>query len=277
MLKDVVVHLPLGKACEPVARYAVSVASTFGSHVEAVAVGYRPVITGMSYGAIPTEIIAWQEQESDKAVEKAFSTFAELARRESVSFGTQTFSAVPGEAADLFGEIARRFDLTIVAQPDEQEPSYDDGMLEGALFGSGRPVLVVPYIERGALKTDRIVVCWDGSRTAARAIGDAMPFLKKAKSIDVLMVVGDRVKSDEVPGADIGQHLARHGLPVELNRISTAKGMDVFSTILSYIGDRGADLVVMGGYGHSRLREFVLGGVTRGIIGSMTAPVLMAH
>lgn len=277
MLKDVLVHLPVGSSSSAVANYAVSVARQFDSHLTGVAVAYRPVVSGMSYGAIPTDVIAWQQQESEKLASAALDTLTAAAKRGGINFATQTFNAVPGEAGDLFGEIARRFDLAIVPQPDPQNPAYDDIVLEGALFGSGRPMLVVPYIERGDAKFERIVICWDGSLTAARAIGDAMPFLKKAKSIDVLMVINDRVKSDEVPGADIGQHLARHKLPVELHRISTAKGMDVFSTILSYIGDRGADLIVMGGYGHSRLREFILGGVTRGIIGSMTAPVLMAH
>lgn len=277
MLKDILVHLPLGPSCKGVANYAVSVAQQFDSHLTGVAVAYRPVVSGMSYGAIPSDVIAWQQQEAEKLANAALGTLTDVATRGGVNFATQTFNAVPGEAGDMFGEIARRFDLSIVPQPDPQNPAYDDVVIEGALFGSGRPMLVVPYIERGDVKLDRIVICWDGSRTAARAISDAMPFLKKAKSIDVLMVINDRVKSNDVPGADIGQHLARHNLPVELHRIATAKGMDVFNTILSYIGDHGADFIVMGGYGHSRLREFILGGVTRGIIGSMTAPVLMAH
>lgn len=277
MIKDIVVQMPLGKSGGALAKYAVSVGAAFSSHVEAVAVAYRPIITGMSYGAIPADVIAWQEQESAKMADGALATFSEAAKREGLSFGTQTFAAVPGEASDMFGEIARRFDLAMVAQPNPDDPAYDDAMLEGALFGSGRPVLVVPYIQRSPFKVERALICWDGSRTASRAIADAMPFLKRAKSIDVLMITNDRVKSDDVPGADMGQHLARHGLPVELHRVQTAQGMDVYSTILSYVSDRGIDLIVMGGYGHSRLREFVLGGVTRGIIGSMTAPVLMSH
>jgi len=277
MLKDIVVHVPLGKSASMVTKYATSVAETFGSHIEGVAIAYRPLLTGMSYGGVPTDVVAWQEQESEKLAQKALEGFSEAAKRSGVSYGTQTFAAVPGESANVFGELARRFDLAIVGQPNQHEPSFDDAIMEGALFGSGRPVLVVPYIQRETMTTERVVVCWDGSRTAARAIGDSLPFLKKAKSIDVLMVVNGRVKSDEVPGADIGQHLARHGLPVELHRIQTAKGMDTFSTIMAYIGDRSADFVVMGGFGHSRLREVVLGGVTRGFINTMTAPVLMSH
>ncbi|MEJ2433567.1 MAG: universal stress protein, partial [Pseudolabrys sp.] len=101
-------------------------------------------------------------------------------------------------------------------------------------------------------------------------------FLEKAKQIEVVVIGNKPPKSDEVSGADLGQHLARHGVNVDVKRI-TAPDIDVASTILSYAADASTDLVVMGGYGHSRLREFVLGGVTRGILESMTVPVLMSH
>jgi nucleotide-binding universal stress UspA family protein len=98
----------------------------------------------------------------------------------------------------------------------------------------------------------------------------------RAKSVEVLIVAGGRTKSDEMPGADVGHHLARHGLKVEVKRI-VATDVDVANTILSHVADTSADFLVMGGYGHSRLREFVLGGATRGILRAMTVPVLMSH
>jgi nucleotide-binding universal stress UspA family protein len=137
-------------------------------------------------------------------------------------------------------------------------------------------MIVVPYIQNGGLKLDRVMICWDGSRPATRAIADAMPFLARSAAIDVVIVASGREKSDEIPGVDIGEHLARHGLDVEVERLSAIKG-DVPDTILSHAADAEADLIVMGGYGHSRLREFILGGVTRGILRTMTVPVLMAH
>jgi nucleotide-binding universal stress UspA family protein len=145
-----------------------------------------------------------------------------------------------------------------------------------ALFESGRPVLIVPYIRRNGLRLDRVMVCWDGSRSAARAVGDAMPFIVRAKATAVVIVASEAAKSDEMPGADIAHHLARHGARVDLKRIVSTQS-DVASTILSHAADSSADLLVMGGYGHSRLREFVLGGVTRGILGSMTVPTLLSH
>jgi nucleotide-binding universal stress UspA family protein len=120
------------------------------------------------------------------------------------------------------------------------------------------------------------MVCWDGSRSAARAIGDAMPLLARAREVEVVVVDEGTGRNDEIPGADIAHHLARHGLKIKLQRI-VAGDVDVANILLSHAADAGSDLIVMGGYGHSRLREFVLGGATRGILSSMTVPTLMAH
>jgi nucleotide-binding universal stress UspA family protein len=137
----------------------------------------------------------------------------------------------------------------------------------------------VPYIHKGGkggFKLDRALVCWDDSRPAARAIADAMPFLARSRAVEVLIVAGGRGKSDEIPGADLGEHLARHGLRVEVERI-VATDVDVANMILSRAADTGADFMAMGGFGHSRLRELVLGGATRGVLAAMTVPTLMSH
>ncbi|HKN09659.1 MAG TPA: universal stress protein, partial [Pseudomonadota bacterium] len=145
---------------------------------------------------------------------------------------------------------------------------------------SGRPVLIVPYIQTAPLSLDRVLVCWDGSRSAARAVGDAMGFLVQAKVTEIVIVTGEAAKSDELPGADVARHLARHvaqhGAKVEVKEIAATE-IDVANTILSHAADASVDLLVMGGYGHSRMREFLLGGVTRGILSSMTVPTLMSH
>ncbi|MGH6943153.1 MAG: universal stress protein, partial [Geminicoccaceae bacterium] len=122
------------------------------------------------------------------------------------------------------------------------------------------------------------VVAWDASRAAARAVSDALPLLERAKSVTVVSVNPrpNLFGHGEVPGADIALHLARHGLKVEVHRLE-ARDIDTANAILSYVADAGCDLLVMGGYGHSRLRELVLGGVTRTMLGEMTVPVLMAH
>jgi nucleotide-binding universal stress UspA family protein len=231
----------------------------------------------MGFGdALPAAWIEEQRQEAKTTAAAAIAKFEEAARRNSVSAEAQVLDASLAGAAETFGEIARRFDLSIVRQPEPGKSPLEDLIVEAALFDTGRPVLVVPYIQKTALKLDRVMICWDGSRNAARAVGDAMPLLARATMVEVVIVAGEAGKGDEIPGADIAEHLARHGLKVDLKRI-VATGSDVLDTLLSHAADTGTDLIVMGGYGHSRLREFILGGVTRGILNTMTVPTLMSH
>lgn len=275
MIKDIVVNLGLGDK-DHAGDYAVSVAQVFESHVAGVAVSYEPIIPGTVMGGIPPEFIESQRAESDKLAHQAVARFEHACKLAGISYETRIISASISGAADQLGRIGRRFDLVVVGQPEREKAGPDEIVDEGVLFESGRPVIFVPFIQRTGLKLDRVMVCWDGSRAATRAVADSMPLLAKAKQVDVVMVANGRAKSDEVPGADLGQHLARHGLNVEVKRI-TSPDIDIASTILSYAADISADFLVMGGYGHSRLREFVLGGVTRGLLESMTVPVLMSH
>ena len=276
MIKDLVVNLSVGAGRDAAGPYAISVAEAFGAHVAGVAFSYEPVIPPTIMGTVPVSFIESQRAESDKAADEAIARFNDATRRAGVSSDSRALSASLAGSADRFAEIARRFDLAVIGQAEPDRAAPEELIIEGALFSSGRPVLVVPYIQKSGLTLDRVMVCWDASRNAARAIADAMPFLARAKAIDVVIVASERVKSDELPGADIGQHLARHSLKVEVRRI-VSPDTDVASTILSHAADTSADFIVMGGYGHSRLREFILGGATRGILTSMTLPTLMSH
>jgi len=275
MIKDIVVNLGLG-AKNPTGDYAISVAEAFTAHVLGVAFAYEPVIPGSVMGGIPPEFIDAQRAESEKNARAAIARFEQDAKRAGISAETRIVTASVSGAADMLGRLARRFDLAVVGQPGRENSMPDEVVDEGVLFDSGRPVIFVPFIQKAGFSSGRIMVCWDGSRAATRAIADSLPFLQKAKQVELVMVSAGKPKSDEIAGADLGQHLARHGLKVDVKRI-TSPDIDVPSTILSYAADSGADMIVMGGYGHSRLREFVLGGVTRGLLQSMTVPVLMSH
>ncbi|HVZ53374.1 MAG TPA: universal stress protein [Pseudolabrys sp.] len=275
MIKDIVVNLGLGER-DPAGDFAISIAESFDAHVQGVAFAFEPVIPGTVMGGIPPEFIESQRAESESRAKAAIARFEEAARRAGISYEHRLLSATIAGAADQLGRIGRRSDLIVVAQAERENPAADEIVDEGVLFESGRPVIFVPFIQKGGLKLDRVMLCWDGSRAATRAIADSLPLLKKAKQVEVVIVSGKPGKQDEVTGADLGQHLARHGLKVDVKRI-TSPDIDVPSTILSYAADASADMIVMGGYGHSRLREFVLGGVTRGLLESMTVPVLMSH
>jgi nucleotide-binding universal stress UspA family protein len=276
MIKDIVANLSVGESRDVAADYAISVAETFGAHLAGVAFAYEPVIPGTIMGGMPADVIDASRAESERAAKTAATRFDQGAGRAGVSFESRVFDATLVGASDLFGRIARRFDVSVVGQAEPDKLAGEDLIIEAALFQSGRPVIVVPYIQRAGLKLDRIMVCWDGGRTAARAIGDAVPFLARAKAIDVIIVATEQGRKDELPGADMGQHLARHGVKVEVKRL-VAGDTDVPNLLLSHAADSAADLMVMGGYGHSRLREFILGGTTRAILQSMTLPVLMSH
>jgi nucleotide-binding universal stress UspA family protein len=276
MIKDVVVNLTVGADRDVAAEFAISIADAFEAHIAGIAFAYDPVITPTVMDGMSAVWVDTQRNENRAAAQAAIDKFEESVRRESLSGEHRLMESSLGGAANLFGRIARRFDLAVVGQTDPERLASDDLFIEAALFESGRPVVVAPYIQKQGIKLDRVLVCWDASRTAARAVADAMPFLTRAKAVEIVMVSGKGGDKSEIPGVDFGQHLARHGLAIELKRL-VAEDVDVANTVLSYAADCAADFIVMGGYGHSRLREFVLGGATRGILESMTVPVLMAH
>ena len=275
MLKDVVVNLSGRAPLDFAADYATSIAATFGAHVTGIAFLYEPVIPDGTLGGVPVDLIELQREENSKIARDAISRFEAGVKKAGVASETRQLDATFGGAATLFAQVARRFDISVVAQAQREQGATDELIIEGALFESGRPVIVVPYIQKNGLTLERVLACWDGGRTAARAIADAMPFLERAKAVDLVIVAEER-KNDEITGVRMSEHLTRHGVAVSVKRI--AKGdLAVQDVILSYAADSGADFMVMGGYGHSRLREFILGGVTRGILNSMTVPVLMSH
>jgi nucleotide-binding universal stress UspA family protein len=276
MIKDIVVNLGVGPRPSPAGDFAVSVAATFEAHLAGVAFLYDPVIPLSAAGYVPTEVIAQEERDSKAATTAAIERFVAAADRAGVSVEPLTPSTSFAAASSQFAEIARRFDLSIVGQAEPGAGAIQTVIAEAALFESGRPVIMVPYIQKAPVKLDRVMLCWDGSRAAARAIADATPLLGLSHQVDLVIVADEPGKRDQIEGADMGAHLARHGLNVEVKR-TMAGGVDVADVILSHAADTGADFIVMGGYGHSRLREFVLGGATRGILGAMTVPVLMSH
>ena len=276
MIKDLLVNLTPGAERDSAFAFALSIALAFDAHIAGISFAYEPIITPTVMDGLSAAWIDTQREENLAAAQAAIDRFQDAVRRDGLSAEHRLMEASLGSAATAFGAIARRFDLAVVGQSGPERMAPDDLLVEAALLESGRPVMVVPYIQTKGLTPDRVLVCWDSSRSAARAVADAMPILRRSRTVELVTVSAADAHQDELTGADFGEHLARHGLNVEVERL--AKGdLDIASTILSCAADAGADLIVMGGYGHSRLREFVLGGVTRGILRSMTVPVLMSH
>ena len=276
MFKDIVVNLSAGKSGKIVGDYAISIASRLEAHITGIAIAFVPDIQRAGMAFLSAEKIEALQRDNEAATETIVEWFAAATASAGVSAEKRVLRANMSYAADHFGRIARRFDLAIVGQVEADGSPVQAMVCESTLFESGRPMIIVPYVQMAPLKLDRIMVCWDGSRPAARAIADAMPLLKRAKNVEVVSVTSERGKQDEIEGADMGHHLARHGLKVDVTRIMRGE-LDVEDVLLSHAADSGADFMVMGGYGHSRLREFVLGGVTRSILRTMTVPTLMSH
>ncbi|QOG23338.1 universal stress protein [Bradyrhizobium sp. SEMIA] len=277
MIKDIVVNLEHDVSRDRARQFAITVAEAFDAHIAGVAFAYAPDFPGYVMLEIPPNIVAMMVEESKKAAEAAIRRFDEAARSRLLSAEHRLVRTVGAEAPTLFAAIARRFDLSIFLQSSPDGVASDD-MIESALFESGRPVIVVPYIDKNGLKLDRVVCCWDGSRAAARAINDALPLLARANQSDLLIIENDKTKNEdtEIRGVEMASHLARHDVKVEIE-IIPAPDVDVADAILSHVADASGTLIVMGGYGHAKLREIILGGVTRAILKSMTVPVFMSH
>lgn len=208
---------------------------------------------------------------------RARELFEEITGRRRIS---TEWRATHGFPADVAAVQARYVDLVILGQlnPMDAQASVDCPPPEDVALSVGRPVLVVPYVGAYAATSRHALVAWNASREATRAIGDALPLLATASSVTVLTVdpVVSREEHGDIPGADIALHLAHHGINANVES-AVCGAVPVGDVLLSRAADLGADLLVMGAYGRSRVRELVLGGVTRTILRSMTLPVLMAH
>lgn len=257
-------------------EYAVSVASTIGSHIAAIACETHVEVPGSlissSFVNIPA-IIGEEAHKSRVNAENLLRTFEGAAARQGVVFEAIRERAFSGAAPDLFTEYARLRDLAIVPLGEGD----DQSCLEAIIFGSGKPTLVVP--ERSASQQFQLrtaVVAWDFSRTAARAVADALPLLQRAKQVRVVTICGEKSIDSRRSAVELAKNLARHGVEVTLDK-AASKGASIGEVLGSYVRSFDADMLVMGAYGHTRLREFILGGATRSLLAKPPVPIFFSH
>jgi len=296
--KTILVHVDESKHATNCIRIASEIALTENAHLIGAAMTgvsrylYRDqTITDNDPG-----LISHMEFLRERAG-NALQQFEPMVRKIGVNSFEQR--VIDDEAAGGICLQARYSDLVVVGQinPDEPSPTILSDFPEYVLLNSGRPVLVIPYAGRFENIGKRILISWDGSREATRAVTDAIPLLQRAEIVHVVVFDSDAKDATHggQPGADIALYLARHGVKVEVSLHATgtslrrrtvdsktgeaqqSTGMDVGNSLLSLASDLSADMIVMGGYGHSRFRETLLGGVTRTMMQSMTVPVLMSH
>ncbi len=187
---------------------------------------------------------------------------------------TSEWRLIDGDPIGAMELSLRHGDIAFVGQADPSDPWREDRMADSLVLSAGRPVVVWPYVGDYSGFGSRIMIAWNASRESVRAVHDAMVFLSRAEQVYVCSV--NPTDPSPIPNADIATHLARHGVKIEARHIIMPE-LDAGDALLSQAADLGIDFLVMGGYGHSRLRELALGGVTRDVLASMTVPVLMSH
>ena len=276
--KTNLVHVDQSSHAAERIRLAASIALSEGAHLIGAA------MTGISRyvfdsGAInphdPT--LAHHVEFLRKYAQDALHIFEKLAEQAGVP--SIESRLVDDDAAGGLVLQARYADLVVIGQtdPNSTTPGVMSDFPEYVVIHSARPVLIVPYAGQFCKSITHPLIAWDASITAMHAITAALPILIQAKEVDLVIfnAEGQDDAHGQEPGADVALHLARHG--VLINVINQNVAFDAGEALLSLAADLGADLIVMGGYGHSRFREIMLGGVTRTILSSMTVPVLMAH
>jgi len=256
---------------------AASMAADFSAHLVGLYLLRRPELPGYIRSAEIAEMLAQRARDADA---KAQATRQRLLDQLSARSLSGECRIVEGEPEDLASVHGRYADLLVISQVDPSARNASAAMdaVQSVIFAAGRPLLLVPYAGKVKTLGKNVFVGWNASREATRAVTDALPLLQRANKVTVMVVRpgADARAHGEVPGADIASYLVRHGVKVEV-MAEEGEGIDVGELMLSRVADLGSDLVVMGAYSHSRLREWVLGGATRTMLESMTVPVLMSH
>jgi nucleotide-binding universal stress UspA family protein len=280
-LKDILVHLDVTTRSKVRLEVAARLAVQCGAHltgIHAIDIPSANYFYGAAMPFVPTnpeEIVERMRADATEAAAPIEAAFRDCAHRNGLQ---SEWRLVEGSPAAMVALHARYADLTVVGQPNSSAPQDNDAVTVTTVMTSGRPVLAIPFAGDFPTIGERVLVAWNASREAARAVNDALPLMAAAKQVTVLAINPQRGIGGQggVPAADIALHLARHGVKAEAAH-TVAKDISDGEALLSYAADIGADLIVSGAYGHSRARELVFGGVTRTLIAEMTAPVLLSH
>lgn len=271
--KNFLVHIDNSEACKARLDVALGLAQRYEAHLTGLYI--VPPIGAAAHveGGLTVPMLEALLEARDREREEAERLFSKTLK----TTGLQTeWRAFDGGVAHNLILHARHCDVVVAGQHDVRDvQSTTNAIVVQMILGCGRPALVVPYIGAPEKIGQRIMVAWNGSREAVRAINDALPLLQEAQNVDVIAINSPSQEGD-IPCAEICVHLARHGVQVVASE-SHSENIEVGEEILSRAADTAADLIVMGAYGHSRVRELVFGGATREIMNHMTVPVFMSH
>ena len=257
-----------------VVENAVSVAAALGAHIAALSCEMHVQVPGHfisgSVVGLPG-VIAGEAGKSRKNAQDLLAAFEAAAAKSGVSRESILQKCKSFEVPDLLVEYARLRDLTIMPA------SNDRWYAEAVIFGSGKPTVILPESPSPrAFELGTVAVAWDFSRAAARAVADAIPLLEKSKKVRVVTVLNEKHMDNKHSAEELSKNLSRHGIDVVLDRVD-AKGRPIGDVLEAYVASHASDMLVMGAYGHSRLREFVLGGATKSLLLKPPLPILFSH
>jgi nucleotide-binding universal stress UspA family protein len=269
-LNDLLVHVTNSKNARARIEASVALAMRHDAHLTGISVRMASKTPVYALAAIPQDVLAEIDAQEDEMMAASKALFESVAEQAGW-LERSNWVDEAGVTADVISRSARLSDVTIIGQ---QADSAHYDLPDDFVLQSGRPVLVIPKFGAPHPIGERVVVAWNGGREAARAIADAMPILEKSKSVTILSV--EPREMGELPGSGLAQHLARHGVDA-IAKQSVANDINASDVLLNFVSDESADLIVMGAYGHSRLREVILGGMTRHLLTHMTIPVFMSH
>lgn len=278
MIREIFVPLLRSGSDSTALAAAIVLAKTYSAHVSALTTLEHPMPLVTEFGYVPLEVNQRQLDEARATAEaQAANARAQLAR-EAVAGEVRLTDAMLLWSEETAALQARYADLSVLGGPDPARATRFALTFKSLLLQSGRPVLMVPKDAVLSLPPRRVVLAWKPTREASRALHDALPLLAKATEIDVLMIDPEVAEGrhGEQPGADIARHLARHDLSVRVVALPRQEH-SVGENLLRHVNEVGADLLVMGGYGHARWREVMLGGTTRTVLEGARRPVLFSH
>ena len=271
-MKDILLHVADDRRVEERAKIAIRLAQKFDAHITALFTIPQAQVPAYVMGYVPVEVTQRIEQEAEERGRQAQAVFEERCRKEGVAAEWRMSRGMPGNAVTLHGRYA---DMTVLAQPDESESDLPADILElphDVVMEVGGPVLCVPYAGRFDSMGKTVMIGWNGTREAVRAVRDAMPFLQQAEKVLVFSVNAEG--SHHYPGADLATHLARHNVRAEATS-TVARDIEVGDAILAALSDNSCDMLVMGAYGHSRIRHLLVGSTTTEMIRRAGMPVLI--
>ncbi|MDX8481468.1 universal stress protein [Mesorhizobium sp. VK24D] len=259
-------------------KHAAGLCEEIHAHLSVFVLVIAAPPSGGEYAAVVSPAWLAEREAEMEMLEKRTSAVSRLLSESAVSADVSSDYPDAAWADEVIGRRARYADLTVVGPDLLASHMLKEKVIEGGLFSSGKPILLVPKSTRATLKPKRVLVAWDANLEASRAVRESLGILAGADEVRVVMVdpIEDERHHGAEPGADVAAYLARHGVKVTVDRLPSSN-RSIADVLRQHAIDTGAELMVMGAYGHSRLRERIFGGVTKSMIEGASLPVLMAR